>query len=342
MRGVAVVTGGSAGIGLATAQEFARRGRPVAILARGKPRLAAAEAALRRHGAPVLAISADAADAEAVEAAAERIERALGPIGVWVNNAMSTVLAPADRVTAHEYRRVTETTYLSQVYGTLAALRRMKPRGRGAIIQVSSGLAIRAAPLQAPYCAAKFAVTGFTDALRAELIHDRVGVSLSVIYLPAVNTPQFDWARNRMRRRQRAPDPVFDPRLCAEAILHAADHRDRDVWVGRSVLVMAAAQTLAPGFADRKAAQAWESQLGASTGRTVTGNLDAPAPGPARIDGRFARRAKATRSEFWTSGQRDLAVLALCGGALLGAAALARLALPARRDAPCGRERAAP
>ncbi|WP_238296586.1 SDR family NAD(P)-dependent oxidoreductase, partial [Methylobacterium soli] len=167
MARVAVVTGGSAGIGLATAHLFAARGWSVAILARDPARLAAAEAALRAYGRPVLAIAADVADAAAVDAAAARIEGELGPIRAWINNAMSTVVCPADAITPEEYRRVTETTYLSQVFGTLAALRHMKPRNRGAIVQVSSGLGIRAAPLQAPYCAAKFAVSGFTDALRA-------------------------------------------------------------------------------------------------------------------------------------------------------------------------------
>ena len=205
MARVAVVTGGSAGIGLATAHLFAARGWSAAILAREPARLAAAEAALGAYDRAVLAIAADVSDAEAVDAAAERIERELGPIRARINNAMSTIVNPADRISPDEYRRVTETTYLSQVFGTLAALRHMKPRNRGAIVQVSSGLGIRAAPLQAPYCAAKFAVSGFTDALRAELIHDCVDVSLSVVYLPAVNTPQFNWARNRTGHAQQAP-----------------------------------------------------------------------------------------------------------------------------------------
>ena len=224
------------------------------------------------------------------------MERELGPIRAWVNNAMSTMVNPADQITPDEYRRVTETTYLSQVYGTLAALRYMKRRDRGAIIQVSSGLAIRAAPLQAPYCAAKFAVSGFTDALRCELIHDRVNVSLSVVYLPAVNTPQFNWARNRTGHRQYAPDPVFDPRLCAEAILYAVEHPRREVWVGRSSMMMAAAQALAPALADRKAASMWSAQLSDETIPEMAGNLYEAVPGPAGIDGRFTGRTKASRA----------------------------------------------
>jgi NAD(P)-dependent dehydrogenase (short-subunit alcohol dehydrogenase family) len=235
---VAVVTGGSAGIGLATAQLFAQRGWSVAILARGAERLAEAEALLAREGGRVLAIPADVADAAAVEAAADRIEQELGPIRAWINNAMTTIVSPADQVTPEEYRTVTGATYLGTVHGTLSALHRMKPRDRGVIVQVSSGLAIRAAPLQAPYCAAKFAISGFTDSLRAELIHENSKIALSVVYLPAVNTPQFGWTRTRTGHGQRAPDPVFDPRLCAEAIHHAAERPTREVWVGRTSVLM--------------------------------------------------------------------------------------------------------
>ncbi|MGU3539468.1 SDR family oxidoreductase [Methylobacterium sp. A54F] len=331
MARVAVITGGTAGIGLATAHLFAARGWSVAVIARDPERLEAAGEALAAYGRPVLAIAADVADAPAVEAAAEQVERELGPIRAWINNAMSTVVSPADKISPEEYRRVTETTYLSQVFGTLAALRHMKPRDRGAIVQVSSGLGIRAAPLQAPYCAAKFAVSGFTDALRCELIHDKVDVSLSVVYLPAVNTPQFDWARNRTGHNQNAPDPVFDPRLCAEAILFAVEHPRREIWVGRTSLMMAAAQALAPGLADRKAAAMWSAQLDAEPMPPREGNLFAPVAGEPGIDGRFGDRTKTTRSEFWTSRERDLLVAGIAGCALLGVAGAAALARAPRR-----------
>ena len=331
MARVAVVTGGTAGIGLAAAHALAERGWSVAVIARDLDRLSAAERALAAYGQPVLAISADVADPKAVDAAAARIEAELGPIRAWVNNAMSTVVNPADQITPDEYRRVTETTYLSQVYGTLAALRYMKQRNRGAIIQVSSGLAVRAAPLQAPYCAAKFAVSGFTDALRCELLHDRVNVSLSVIYLPAVNTPQFNWARNRTGHRQYAPDPVFDPRLCAEAIAYAIENPRREVWVGRSSMMMAAAQVLAPALADRKAASMWSAQLSDETIPEMKGNLFEPVPGPVGIDGRFSGRTKASRSEFVTSRTRDLVVGGLAGLALIGLAGTIHAARSARR-----------
>jgi NAD(P)-dependent dehydrogenase (short-subunit alcohol dehydrogenase family) len=326
MARIGVVTGGSAGIGLATADRLAADGWDVAILARDPARLEAAAEHLRRRGGRVLALPVDVSDAAAVDAAAERVERELGPIRAWVNNAMSTVVGAADRITAAEYARVTATTYLSQVHGTLAALRHMKPRNRGVIVQVSSGLGIRAAPLQAPYCAAKFAVTGFTDALRAELIADRVAIDLSVVYLPAVNTPQFGWSRLRTGHDQAIPDPVFDPRLCAEAIAHAIARPSREVWVGRSTVMMALAQTLAPAFADRKAAEMRDAQLGPRRDDRP-GNLDAPVPGPAAIDGASSDRVVGTRAEFFTSRQRDALRLAVVGGAgalaAIGAASLA-------------------
>ncbi|MDR6116441.1 MULTISPECIES: SDR family oxidoreductase [unclassified Sphingomonas] len=321
MTRTAVVTGGSAGIGLATAEALAKAGWNVAIIARDAARLEEARAMLVKHGGGVLAISADVADAAAVDAAADRIERELGPIEAWVNNAMSTVVAPADRISAEEYQRVTATTYLSQVHGTLAALRHMKPRRRGAIIQVSSGLGIRAVPLQAAYCAAKFAVSGFTDALRAELIADKVPVTLTVVYLPAVNTPQPGWARNHTGREQVLPDPLFDPRVCAEAILSAIDRPEREIWVGRSTIQMAIAQSLAPGFADRQASGFAKDQLGAPASNKP-GNLDEPVAGPARIDGDSTDRAIDHRLEFFTSRQRDLLKLGV-GGGLAGIGALA-------------------
>ena len=312
MARTAVVTGGSAGIGLATADQLARDGWSVAILARDPARLEQAATMLRRYGGEVLAVSVDVADGAAVDAAAERVEAELGPIAAWVNNAMSTVVAPADEISAAEYARVTATTYLSQVHGTLAALRHMKPRGRGAIVQVSSGLGFRAAPLQAAYCGAKFAVTGFTDALRAELIADRVAVSLCVIYLPAVNTPQFGWARTHTGRQQLAPDPVFDPRLCANAIVHAINKPSRDTWVGRSTMMMAAAQALAPRFADRQASSMRDAQLGEPIGNK-RGNLEEAVPGRAAIDGKWGAKVHPTRTEFVTSRQRDAMLLTLVG-----------------------------
>ncbi|WP_188912695.1 SDR family oxidoreductase [Aureimonas endophytica] len=315
MARTAVVTGGSAGIGLATAEHLVRKGWNVAILARDASRLDGARRLLEGQGGRVLALGVDVADARAVDEAADRIERELGPIEAWINNAMSTVIAPADRISPAEYERVTATTYLSQVYGTLAALRHMKPRRRGAIVQVSSGLAIRAAPLQAAYCGAKFAVSGFTDALRSELIADDVPVSLSVVYLPAVNTPQSTWSRTHTGRDQVIPDPLFDPRLCARAIVSAIDDPQREIWVGRTSVVMAVAQALAPGLADRRAAAMRKAQLGAPMPNRA-GNLFEPIAGPARIDGDGGDRVTGFAGEFFTSRQRHLARLALVLGGL--------------------------
>ncbi len=324
-RKVVVITGGTQGIGRATARAFARDGWAVAVLGRSEVRLRSTEADLKGLGAPVLAIAADVADAAAVEAAAERVERELGPIRVWVNNAMATVVSPAHQVTPDEFRRVTEVTYLGQVFGTLAALKYMRPRNRGHVIQVSSGLALRSAPLQAAYCGAKHAVTGFTDSLRAELIHDRVNVDVTIVYLPAVNTPQFGRARNHTGQAQNAPDPVFDPRLCAEAILSAAHAPVRDVWVGRSTMAMAAAQAVAPAFADRQAAKMWDAQLRPGAPALPGGNLfqvDANDPG---VDGPFGDRVKSTRGEFATSRARDAVAAGLGAIGVLGVLALAAL-----------------
>lgn len=321
-----VVTGGSAGIGLAIAERFAIAGWQVAILARQQARLKQAQDRLMAAGATkVLTISVDVADAIAVDAAAAQIETELGPINAWLNNAMSTVVARADQITAAEYARVTATTYLSQVHGTLAALRHMKPRDRGAIVQVSSGLAIRPAPLQAAYCAAKAAVTGFTDSLRAELIADKSAITLSVVYLPAVNTPQPTWARNHSGREQVLPDPLFDPRLCAEAVQEAVERPQREFWVGRSTAMMAFGQSLAPEFADQQAAK----QIDAMTGDLApdrAGNLNEPGEGLAVIDGPSTDRMKKSRHEIFSSRQRNLLKVGTAG-ALLSAGAAAGFGL---------------
>lgn len=321
MMKTAVVTGGSAGIGLAIAERLAREGWNVAILARDKDRLEQARTRLLRHGTKVLALSVDVADADAVRAAADQAEAELGPILAWVNNAMSTVVAKAQDITTEEYARVTATTYLGHVHGTLAALHYMKGRGRGSIVQISSGLAIRPAALQAAYCGAKAAVTGFTDALRAELVAEKSRIDLSVVYLPAVNTPQPTWARNHTGHEQILPDPLFDPRLCAEATLAAIKGGHREIWVGKTTLQMALAQTVAPGFADRQASGFLEAQMGAPTGSKV-GNLFEPVAGDARIDGNSTDRVLATRTQFVTSRQMAGMKAGLLGGLLIGGAAL--------------------
>src|SRR5213592_4896558 len=205
---VIAVTGASAGVGRAVAQRFARKGARLGLIARGKERLEATAAEVERIWGEALVLPLDVADADAVEDAATQIEERFGPLDVWVNNAMTTVFAPVGDTTPDEFRRATEVTYLGAVWGTMAALRRMQPRDRGTIVQVGSALAYRSIPLQAAYCGAKHAVAGFTDSLRCELLHDRSGVRVTQVHLPAVNTPQFGWVRTRLRGRPQPVPPI--------------------------------------------------------------------------------------------------------------------------------------
>lgn len=321
---VAVVTGASAGIGLAIAERFAKAGWTIAVLARDPDRLRQARALLERAGGTVLDIPTDVADPKQVDAAAERVIASFGRIDAWVNNAMTTVVAPAHEITAEEYQQVTASTYLSQVYGTLAAVRQMRKQGSGAIVQVSSGLAFRSAPLQAAYCGAKAAVGGFTDSLRAELIAEKSPVTLSVVYLPGVNTPQPTWARNRTGHEQVIPDPLFDPRLCAEAVYSSVRDPQREVWVGRSTVMMALAQAVAPAFADRQAGGMIDAQQGDPM-PPREGNLADPSPGSARIDGPRVRDVVGSLSEYVTSRDVRIFKLASAGGLLLAGAAVRNL-----------------
>jgi NAD(P)-dependent dehydrogenase (short-subunit alcohol dehydrogenase family) len=247
---IVVITGASAGLGRATAVAFAADGWDVALLARGQAGLDGAAADVRSHGRRALPIAVDVADAEAVEAAAARIEAELGPIDVWVNDAMESVFAPIDQVTPDEFRRVTEVNYLGFVHGTQAALRRMKPRDRGVIVQVGSALAYRSIPLQAAYCASKHAIVGFTDSLRCELIHDRSHVKVTVVHMPALNTPQFDWVRSRLPHQAQPVPPIFEPEVGARAILHAANHPRRELLVGSPTFVAVWGQKVVPGLLD--------------------------------------------------------------------------------------------
>jgi NAD(P)-dependent dehydrogenase (short-subunit alcohol dehydrogenase family) len=229
---VAVVTGASAGIGRATALAFAQKGADVALISRNEERLKQLEGQIGAAGRKALVLPLDVADSAAVEAAAERIEATLGPIDVWVSNAMVSVFSPVAEMTADEFRRVTEVTYLGSVYGVLAALRRMKARDRGSIVIVGSALAYRGIPLQSAYCAAKHALKGFNDSLQSELLHDRSRVRVTMVQLSAFNTPQFDWAKSRMPRRARPMGAVFQPERAARAIVQAARCGGREAIVG--------------------------------------------------------------------------------------------------------------
>jgi NAD(P)-dependent dehydrogenase (short-subunit alcohol dehydrogenase family) len=248
---VVVVTGASAGVGRAVVRAFAREGADLALIARGRAGLEAARREAEAAGSRVLVLPLDVADAEAVEAAAARVEAELGPIDVWVNNAMVSVFSPVKETTAEEFRRVTEVTYLGYVHGTLSALRRMAPRDHGTIVQVGSALAYRAIPLQAAYCGAKHAIEGFTESLRCELLHDGSSVRVTMVQMPALNTPQFGWVRSRLPNFPQPVPPIFQPELAAEAVLWAALRAPREVTVGGSALQAVYGNKVAPGLLDR-------------------------------------------------------------------------------------------
>jgi short-subunit dehydrogenase len=313
---VVVITGASAGVGCATALEFARRGYDVGLIARNEARLERVATETRRLNARAAVATADVADFAALEAAAEQIERALGPIDIWVNNAMATVFAPAQAISPAEFKRATEVTYLGQVHGTLVALARMRPRNRGTIVNVGSALAYRAIPLQSAYCGAKYAVRGFTDALRSELMHDKVDVHVTMVHLPAVNTPQFDWALNKMPMRPQPVPPIFQPEVPARAIVFAAQHRRREVWVGLPTVVTILANRIAPGLLDRYLSGAGYSGQLTHEARPsdAPANLFHSVPGEYGAHGRFDARAKSTSGEFFVSRHRVM----LLAGALVG------------------------
>jgi NAD(P)-dependent dehydrogenase (short-subunit alcohol dehydrogenase family) len=321
---VVVITGGSAGLGRATAVAFAKRGARVAIFARDADRLHDAEAEIASYGGRCAALTVDVADAEAVEEAADTIETTLGPIDIWVNNAMTTVFAPVEQITPAEFKRVTEVTYLGFVYGTMAALKRMRRRNQGVIVQVGSALAYRSIPLQSAYCGAKHAVRGFTDSLRSELIHERSRLHLTMVQMPALNTPQFDWCLSRMPRRSQPVPPIFQPEVGAEAIVWAATHRRRELYVAFPALKTIVGNKLFPGLGDRMAAsQAWDGQMtGQLEPASAAANLFLPVKGKQGTHGRFDARSQARSRELWVSQNRGwLGALSLAtvgvGAALL-------------------------
>lgn len=250
-REVVVITGASAGVGRATAQEFARHGARVALLARGKAGLDGARSDVERLGGEALVILTDVADHDQVESAARQVERKWGAIDIWVNNAMCSVFSPVHEMQPDEYQRITNVTYLGSVYGTLAALRRMRPRNHGVIVQVGSALAYRSIPLQSGYCGAKHAIVGFLDSLRCELHHDKSNIKVCVVQMPALNTPQFDWVRTRLAHKPQPVPPIYQPEVAARAIYHAAHHPRREMWVGYPTFEAIVGQKFIPGLLDR-------------------------------------------------------------------------------------------
>ncbi len=327
---VVVVTGASGGVGRAVARRFGRRGDKVALLARGEAGLDAAADEVRERGGSALAIPVDVADAGAVDEAAERVEKELGPIDVWVNDAFSAVFAPFTKVSDDEFRRTTEVTYLGYVYGTKAALNRMLPRNRGAIVQVGSALAYRGIPLQAAYCGAKHAIQGFTESLRCELLHDGSRVRVTMVQLPAVNTPQFNWVLSRLPRKPQPVPPIYQPEVAASAIVYAADHPvRREYWVGGSTVGTLLANKVAPGLLDRYLARTGYSsqQTGQPRDPDRPANLWQPADSPNGHDygahGRFDPRAKQRSFQLWASQHHGLlaASTAVLGAGVIAGAA---------------------
>ncbi|RKT14104.1 short-subunit dehydrogenase [Paraburkholderia sp. RAU2J] len=315
-----VITGASAGVGRASALEFAQRGANVALIARDAAALDDVAAQVRAHHVKALSLPLDVSDADALEAAAQRVESELGPIDVWINNAMLTVFSPVTRITPAEFERVTQVTYLGYVWGTMAALRRMLPRNRGTIVQVGSALAYRSIPLQSAYCGAKHAIHGFTDALRCELLHERSRVHLTMVQMPALNTPQFDWAENHMPHAPQPVAPVYQPEVAARAIAWAATHRRREVYVGTSTMKAILANKLAPGWLDRYLGRTgYQSQQREEPADPhAHANLWQPVPGAHRTHGPFDDMAKARSAALWLDTHRSIA--------FAGALALAAIA----------------
>ena len=322
---IVVITGASAGIGRATAVAFGRRGWRVALLARDVERLESAASAVRAAGGEAIAIATDVADHSQVEAAAQRVEREWGPIEVWINNAMAAIFSTFMETPPEDFRRATEVTYLGAVWGTLAALKRMKPRDRGTIIQIGSALAYRSIPLQSPYCGAKSALRGFTDSVRSELIHDASRVKLTMVHLSAFNTPQFDWGRNRMGKLAQPVGRIFQPELAAEAIYSAALKPQREVWVGFPAVQAIIGTRLIPGILDWwLARKAYDGQQARRTlPADYRDNLYRPVPGHRDAHGRFDAHARAFSLQHWLNTRRFAAAAitlaaALAMGAWLG------------------------
>jgi len=321
-----VVTGASAGIGRATARLFGQRGARVGLIARGQAGLDGAARDVEEAGGTALAISADVADYDQVVAAARKVEEQLGPIDVWVNVAFTSVFSPFREIAAEEFRRVTEVSYLGFVHGTMAALELMRPRGRGTIVQVGSALGERSIPLQSAYCGAKHAINGFTSSLRCELLHENSGVHVTVVQMPAVNTPQFSWVRSRLPNQPQPVPPIYQPEVAARGVLYAADHpRRRQYWVGASTAATLLANRVVPALLDRYLARtgyaSQQTAQPAESGRPD--NLMQPVDGGSGHDfgphGAFDDRSHDRSPQLWMSQHAGVSAGAVAGAAVIGA-----------------------
>jgi len=315
---VVVVTGASAGVGRAIVRRFADEGASIALIARGRERLDAAAGEVEAAGGRALVLPLDVADSDAVEQAAEETEEKLGPIDVWVNNAMVTLFATLVEISPEELRRTTEVNYLGSVWATIAALRRMRPRNRGTIVQVGSSLAYRGIPLQGAYCGAKHAVQGFLDSLRTELLHEGSKVRVTTVHLPALNTPQFSWGRTKLSREPQPVPPVFQPEVAADAVVWAARNPRRELWVGWSTVQAIVGNKIAPGLVDLYLARTGidAQQTDDPVRPDRPDNLFEPAPGDFAAHGRFEDRSKSRSVQLWATIHRRW----LVGGAAAAAA----------------------
>ena len=319
---VVVITGASAGVGRATVRKFARHGARIGLVARGIDGLKAARTEVEELGSEALIVPTDVANADQVESAAAQIEAEFGRIDIWISNAMTSVFSPIKEMTAEELRRVTEVTYLGYVYGTLAALKRMLPRDGGVIVQVGSALAYRGIPLQSAYCAKKHAVQGFCDSLRCELLHDQSGVCLTMVQLPALNTPQFGWVKSRLPRKARPVPPIFQPEVAAEAIYFASHNPRREFYVGEPSVGVIVANKFVPGLLDHYLAwSGYDSQqCDGAEDPNRPDNLWQPVPGDHGAHGAFDARAHSWSAQWWANEHRGLiatAVVALAFAGLL-------------------------
>jgi NAD(P)-dependent dehydrogenase (short-subunit alcohol dehydrogenase family) len=332
MTQTVVITGASGGIGRATARLYGQRGANVGLIARGEEGLAGAVRDVEEAGGRAFPLPADVADFAQVEGAARLAEEHFGPIDIWVNVAFASVFAPFADISPAEFRRVTEVSYLGFVHGTMAALALMRPRGRGTIVQVGSALGERSIPLQSAYCGAKHAINGFTSALRCELLHEHSGVRVTVVQMPAVNTPQFSWVRSKLPRHPQPVPPIYQPEVAASGVLYAAEHPGRkQYWVGASTAATLIANKVAPALLDRYLARTGydSQQTGERDGGDRQGNLWQPADAPGGHDhgahGAFDGRAHPRSAELWLARRPQL-IGAAAAAAAAGLALSARLA----------------